>query len=43
MQIELSKSKKAQMAAVEKKYYKPHFGPEETKDLILWEQNRVKA
>lgn len=27
----------------EKIYYKPHYGPEETKDLIEWEQNRQRA
>jgi hypothetical protein len=27
----------------EKKYYKPHYGPEETRDLVEWERNRIKA
>lgn len=42
-QIESSKNKKRLQSVADQVYYKPHFGPEETKDLIEWEQNRQKA
>ena len=39
-QIESTKFKKKMQERADRIYYKPHFGPEETKDLIVWEQNR---
>ena len=39
-QVEENKQRKSEFEYREKLYYKPHFGPEETHDLILNEQNR---
>jgi len=39
-QIELDKAKRVQVQEVEKRYYKPHFGPEETDAKILEELKR---
>jgi hypothetical protein len=42
-QIESMKMRREVEALREKKYYKPHYGPEETRDLVEWERNRIKA
>ena len=39
-QINLAQAKKREFERREKNYYKPHFGPEETDELILHEELR---
>ena len=42
MQIKNTDAKKREFDRRERQYYKPHFGPEETDDLILLEEQRIQ-
>ena len=42
MQIKNTEAKKKEFDRRERQYYKPHFGPEETDDLILLEEQRIQ-
>ncbi len=37
-QIERNKEKKKRQSIIDKQYYKPHFGPEETDEKLLRHQ-----
>lgn len=41
-QIEKDRERKSQTHMIERLYYKPHFGPEETDELLDKEDQRIK-